>query len=192
LVAHVQRDFCFVQCFGDGVIVAIRHDGKLQAHNIQFQGGETGNVQLPYYLSYAISDSSRLAWRNGNVKKTVDSFLIDPEKGTYTSQAPIDGTTDQPETYFAFSRGQYKAVLLFSDGLSSFVETVRSATSVTKKAIPFQDVLLKMGRFNNFNGEFIRRRVTRFFKDVEALASPWSHEDDFSVGGIYLGENVNG
>jgi len=160
----------WIQVIGDGVLGFINNDDSLDIIDIEYPSG------APWYLSYSLN------------KEREDKYI---EK--YGTKAIIsstkDGTiTEQKERfqYFYVDRLAYKAILLMSDGVKSFTKKVVSDSSKGNVPITYHEVLKELLAFKGYQGEFIKRRVKRFIKDMPKLG--WENYDDVSVAGIYLGE----
>ena len=71
---------------------------------------------------------------------------------------------------------------VFSDGVFAF----KRPTEVGGwEQIPWEEVVRELTAFKTYKGEFVKRRMKRFFKDAEKRG--WRWDDDVSVAAIYFG-----
>lgn len=75
-------------------------------------------------------------------------------------------------------------VAIASDGLSSFQRRAGGAF----EAVPATAVVEHVFAFKNFTGVFVTRRLRRFLTS-EAPSLGWHHDDDLSVGAIFIPES---
>lgn len=163
---------------GDGVVVARRRDGGLEAYLVSFRHG------APAYLSYKL-DGARMegylaqtedAVRTVQVYKIAsdyDDVRADDEKIKF---GMLPGTLTFPTTY-------YETVFLMSDG----VETFQRIEDGAPKGVELMDVVRELAAIKGFKGQFVRRRAKKFLHKT-CRANDWQHSDDVSVAAIYMGE----
>jgi hypothetical protein len=84
---------------------------------------------------------------------------------------------------YEIDNSQYIAVLLLSDGVHSFQKKV-IGTGKTYEMVEMRDVIGQMVKFKSWNGDFVKRRMKRFIKQMVELG--WENTDDVSMAGLYL------
>lgn len=163
-----------VSVMGDGAVVAVKHCGIIEIHNIEYPSG------APCYPSYLTNQDEHKAY--------LDEFGGERyvEVSEYDETGILLESALQDQNYYTgpyerfFDYGRYKFVLLLSDGVSSFV---RQNDAGIKESVPLIDIALQLVAIKSFKGEFIKRRAKRFLK--EAAKKGWEHYDDFSVAALY-------
>ncbi len=163
--------------WGDGVIGAIRRDGVQEYSVIRYPSG------APPYLNYLASDkrSAQYKYRFGT-RYTITSYEVGREEPVTVKEG--DNNELLPHQ-FLFSCDTYAAFFLCTDGVESF--TVREADG-SVQPVPLATVMEHVLDSPNFYGEFIARNVRNYLLGRVAKKARWAHEDDLSVGGLYLGE----
>lgn len=175
LAAVKQGRYTRTYQLGDGVVAGRYRDGRIRYHTLKFGGNR------PYYLSYSL-DQARLDQFYEEAKTvTTVTNLYTPGQGW--GQA-VENTEDLGEFRLCrqhiFSDDEFEAVLLFSDGVESFMR------KGTTESIPLESVLEQVCAFKNYTGEFITRRCAAFLTRF-CVEQGWIHNDDFSCSGIYNG-----
>ncbi len=157
-------DNVFTYQTGDGVVVARRRDTeKLEYFSREYSGG------MPYYLSYLLSGSARARLeryeQEVRVKSNVNNIC-----------ARVSPWLLRRE----FRKDEYDLVALLSDGAEAFHRS-------TGEMVPLESVLRETFAIKSFTGQFFGRRCARFLGTF-CKEQGWKHADDFSVAGIYLGD----
>lgn len=176
IVSNRSGEF-MVTCYGDGVVALGRHDGIIETYYVSYKEG------FPNYLSYRLSEerTERFNEKKGNYKEVTMELIqanAVPVKQRYRSSAVFD-------TYIGRA-DKYQWVAIMSDGVQSFMQKVTTGTSVTHEPVPAHEVIQELFAFKNFQGTFVKRRVSRFLESCRDRN--WTHGDDLSVGVVYLGD----
>lgn len=163
--------------WGDGVIGAIRRDGVREYSVIRYPSG------APPYLNY-LADSARLdRYRQKfGTRYTITSYEVGKEEPVSVKEG--DNRELCPHQ-FLFPCDTYAAFFLCTDGVESF--TSREADG-SVQPVPLPMVMGHILTIPNFNGEFVARNVRNYLLGRVARKARWTHEDDLSVGGLYLGD----
>jgi hypothetical protein len=158
---------------GDGLIAWRKRDGTWFFNQISF------GSNAPRYLSYQLSLELERQHREMSPTVTVTTGLLVTggkwELSTTTS--PIAGVPPIECQYI--SRNDCDLAIVFSDGVESFLDA-------TGTPVPVTDILDELLAFKGIQGQFVARRCGRFLKLCAERG--WTHSDDLSVAGIYLGE----
>jgi hypothetical protein len=93
-------------------------------------------------------------------------------------------TTKVAEQKTEFNSSLYDLVLLMSDGVESFQ---RKNEKGILEPVPMIEVIEQILKLKGMKGEFLKRRCNKFFNKF-CQQNGWQNNDDFSVAGIYLGE----
>ncbi len=164
-------------CYGDGLVVLGRQDGRLEVCMVTFA------ASFPRYVSYLRDDTRQAQWKAqpGNEKRVTRWTLgpegVETEETCRSERAFENWTGDAADYHFA-------AVL--SDGAQSFVQTQETETSRTTQAVPIPDVLASLVAFKGSRGQFVQRRAQGFWKECQARQ--WQHSDDMALAVVWLGE----
>ena len=184
LMAFVKDNNVYVRCYGDGVITFINNENEITSFVIDYESG------APYYLNYLLDSKRKEIYlastgslRSGNLGYSLEKIPVSSKH----AHVPIFGDYSIPSDHFCITAAinDLKAVLLTSDGLSSFTELSIGETSKIQEQISLEEVARELFAFKNYNGVFIQRRVQRFIQDI--TERHWQNNDDVSIAGIYLG-----
>jgi len=171
---------------GDGFLVGRKRYGGYTLILSEYPSG------APRYPSYDLDPVRRARYvqEYGDVqgldaqKNFVHRItIIEDGKITSVTDHPIEDVESKPYRCL-FEALEYDMVLLLSDGAQSFHRPVGSNGATEN--VPYLEVIEEMLAVKGFAGEFIVRRARAFLK--KAASKGWSHDDDFSVAAIYLGE----
>jgi|SaaInl4_150m_RNA_FD_contig_51_600769_length_3050_multi_6_in_0_out_0_2 hypothetical protein len=159
MCAMVVEDQILVRVFGDGSIIQIMKDGRVQIMNYSYA------ENAPFYLSYLKSSE--------DVEKYLKKFSPYVFEKRYFAGVNMYNNNIPVNKPFQINipKKDVKAVLIASDGIESFsgdfadniVEVVNEFTS-----------------FKNIKGEFVKRRSNKAIKKLG------THYDDISIGGFYF------
>jgi hypothetical protein len=161
---------------GDGVIAQRYRNGNWAYNSIAFENN------APRYLSYLLSQAASEQHHALVSKVTVTRGLLIPgHPWRLTSiDYPLDASA--PVDGWSTDRGEVDLVLLFSDGVESFLDAKH-------EEVPLTQILDEIIAFKNLSGQFLARRCARFLNKTCAERG-WTHSDDFSVAGLYLGDGT--
>ena len=163
IISFVYNDIIHTFVYGDGFIISIDKENKVEFTEIQFKNN------APYYLSakvlYPSIYQSHVVEPNMIIKKSSCEEMI------FNSDHPL---------YFEHDINKYKCIMIASDGLGSF----RNYSSENHPST--QEVITNLCGIKNYNGEFIQRRVGRMLSDY--AKNSIYHYDDLSVAGISIYE----
>lgn len=161
---------------GDGVIVIRGRDNVLHYATVHYDGN------APRYPRHKLSAEMCQSHARISPGATFSEGKRESNVWTMPSSIWVANSVNQ-EAFdihtWSVPDDDYDLVLLFSDGIESFVDATGSAIGV-------ESVLDEFCNFKGFAGEFIQRRANAFLKDC-ALRG-WKHQDDLAVAGIYLGD----
>ena len=159
--------------YGDGFLVLIP---KNEQYSLQIQEIEFAPDNMPFYLSYTVEPLRLQSYHDRKVSKFFNATQHDPSKYYWEDEYAYDWPT-----HLSFSMNDYKAVMMFSDGLKSFIKQ----DPTNREIIPIVDVIEGLVSFKNIKGKFIQRRVSKALKKLEK--DNISHYDDLSIG-AYINE----
>jgi hypothetical protein len=168
-----------VGCSGDGVVALKSRDGDLDVYSISFTAG------YPRYPSYA-SQPDRLGGferLENNIKEVTHYQMLSGPQGLVELRRYA--SSDSTELFTGYN-DEYQFVAVFSDGIHSFVEVANTRTNKSVARVGLERLLPELLSFKGFAGAFVRRRLNRFLEMCQA--KNWRHQDDLSVGVVYMGE----
>lgn len=185
LVAHEQDDGNVrVLAYGDGVILAIRQDGQIEAWEIDMAG-------YPGYLSYFLSADRMQEYLATAGSRTVRHWVNGELQGSdaVDLQVRVNQTSSGPMISYGsmglsrtFSPDTYKCVMVATDGAMSF------RTMDTQQPVLLPDVLPHMADIRSPTGEFMLRS-SRFFMERTCPKLGWRALDDYGVAAIWMGDS---
>ena len=149
-------------CHGDGAFAIRGKDGRITCADITALDG------YPRYLNYLTNPARR---------RTVESGS--PTVVTMNGSLTLFSSPAVEPFCYAFDNELLDCIVLFSDGVKSFVDADR-------QPVPYQDVIHELMDFKHMTGEFVQRRMQKFLKS--AAKRGWTHYDDLSMAAIYLGK----
>jgi hypothetical protein len=161
---------------GDGVVAWRRRNGTWFFHQVAF-----GN-NAPRYMSYSLSPD--LEAQHAALSKTVTVRVGARGPGSADTWDVAEDTRpimDLPsiECWY-LQRNDTDLALMFSDGIESFQDAQGCP-------VPLEEVLNELTAIKGLHGQFLARRCGKFISKTCAERG-WTHADDFSAAGIYLGE----
>lgn len=159
-------------CFGDGMFIMLRDDGRIEVTDIEYPSG------APYYLSYQLDSDRREAYiKEYGLKRIVREYIVGLDGEIDSSYESID---KEGETFIITGSTKHQhTILALSDGISSFQKLSEGRLSDINQ----QDILRKLVDFKGFKGQFIKRRMKRFLKNC--ATDGWQHLDDLSMAGVH-------
>lgn len=182
-------------CYGDGVIAIKMKNGDTMIINIEY----TDNY--PFYVNYLFDKTGRFRdWEENHNHKKV-TFSVIKENGEVeiilenchkSPRIGYDGMevgilrVQSLRTMIEITTAEAESVILMSDGVQSFYQTITSGTSKHNEKVFHHNVLKELLSFKSYNGKFVQRRMNKFIKACKR--NDWSHSDDISIATIYLGE----
>jgi hypothetical protein len=157
---------------GDGVIAFRYRNGTIKYMRRSFEKG------MPGYLNYHIK--SQVQKDYFSQAKTFTEYYGEKINGTYieTSQTFPNTTIDLSYYNILLDKNEIDLVLLFSDGVESFVDSNNDPVS-------FDQILEIIIDLPRMSGQFITRSCNYLLKRY-CIEKKWQHQDDFSCAGIYL------
>jgi serine/threonine protein phosphatase PrpC len=160
---------------GDGVFVTRNRDGLVNYTYKEFEQG------MPAYLNYQIKTSAQEDYLSHAKTYTETYGVKDKEGYTKDSEQMSNHSIQSSYSRLSLLREEIDLVLLFSDGIQSFVD------SKTNQPVPFEQVLDVILDLPRMTGQFVTRSCNYLLKK-HCLENGWVHHDDFSCAGIYLPE----
>lgn len=162
-----------VRLWGDGVVIAVRHTGEVEAVVVNYDEG------APPYMCYKKDPQEIQAYRKLSQDGAhTTTFLLD---GQVTGKS--SGTNPDLEPLaLEYSPDLYKVVAVCSDGLMSAYGPSGS--------VPVEDLVTVLGSLPNTSGEFIVRKLrnglSKHMKKIGAV-----HADDVSMAAVVLDGGVS-
>lgn len=132
---------------GDGVLVARRHDGLVEAWAIEHPDA------APAYLSYLV-DPERLATYLSCHGERVVTHYVDGERASVT-ETHVAGAPYAMS--WAFESERYASVAVMSDGVAALRDGDR-------RPVPIGEALATLMSFKRLRGRFVRRRLRAAIK----------------------------
>jgi len=162
LIAWITDSHVSVFVYGDGFVIA-KHRDETRPRIMEI----SLESNAPYYLSYQLDkERNHLYGMEMQGKKIVRSL------GNGLDES-ISLAYDAPVQYH-FSMQEFSAVLIASDGLSSFAGSSGS--------VPASDLISEFTAFRNYAGEFLKRRAKRVISGCEKKSLVQT--DDVSLAAI--------
>lgn len=178
LTATVAGGVAHLSMSGDGAAFWRERDGVCTLVTVEFKHG------APAYPSYVLDNKRYDAYR-----KLSDDGLR--TVSTYTSHgadqfALIDTREESgmEPLVFQLPAQDVDLVAVASDGLGSFQRRLNGAFEGVQAATVAHHAFA----FKNYAGSFVTRRIRRLLSS-EAQAMGWHHDDDLSVGAIFIPES---
>lgn len=157
--------FCNIYMYGDGSVIVIPKNEEPYIIKHEF------SYNAPYYLSsrFLYPEQFKEEFSNSILTKIITNFHI----CNFPFDTPI---------IYKFKLSHLKALMISSDGIHSFID------KKTKMLMSDDEILKELTKFKNFNGEFIKRRITRMIADYEK--NNISHYDDISISGFSITQDL--
>jgi len=157
---------------GDGVLVYRNRDGSVEYTRRKFDSG------MPGYLNYQIKTDASETYLS-KVKKYTEYYGTKIDNDWIENSQEFDNVSVHSSfSMFNLYKDDTDLVLLFSDGIESFVDSKNNP-------VPLGDVLDVVLDMPKMNGKFITRSCNYLLKR-HCAEKGWVHTDDFSCAGIYL------
>lgn len=165
------QNFFKIIIYGDGCIIFKRPNNFHSSISIEHK------PNAPYYLSYKLNHGRNKLYHQMKVtKKILYDVSFEKNPPVYSERAydlPFEFDLDLDK------KEDYTCVFLCTDGLESFLN---GATKVTKEEL--NNIKDEFFAFKTTNGEFLKRRIPRALKSLEAFGI--THYDDLTIGAILL------
>jgi hypothetical protein len=156
---------------GDGFIFSKDTEGVITAHEINFE------KNAPFYLSYELSEERMNLYKDLNQSIEITEY----KKYTNSSFERYDSCLLQWDAInWNYNAKNYDYIGIASDGLNSFLRGNRG------EKIRVEEVLDNLFDFKTFKGDFVKRRVNVFLKEMNK--KDYIHYDDISIACLYLGD----
>ena len=174
-----KNRYC-IKFFGDGVAAIGFKDGSIDIVSIEYPSG------YPFFINYYLDEGRFKQWMEYANDCTLKKYSIIENKCKIhcVSCAKLVNNISSP--YLMGSTKNLKFISIMSDGVSSFSKLLVNETSKTTKNVPLEEVLPRILAFKNYQGEFVKRRLQRFLKDIKK--DSWQHNDDLSMATIHVGD----
>lgn len=154
---------------GDGVVVARRHDGRLEAWSVEHPDS------APAYLSYLLEPERLARYLEHHGERRLTHWVDGERLGvteTHVARAPYAMS-------WTFERDRYASVAVMSDGVGALRDEDR-------RRVPLPEALAVLLDFKRLRGRFVLRRLRAAIKrrclelgddlSMAALASPHAPE----------------
>jgi hypothetical protein len=173
LMAAEKNGIISLAMTGDGVFVTRNRSGVLEYTRREFENG------MPAYLNYQIKTSAQEDYLSKATTYT-EYYGTKTESGYQEADNLLENSSVHSSyCRLTFFRKETDLILLFSDGIQSFVD------SNTNHPIPVGDVLDVILDLPRMSGQFLTRSCNYFLKK-HCVEKGWVHHDDFSCAGIYM------
>lgn len=158
-----------ISAFGDGAIIKIRNDNAIEFTYIEYPSG------APLYLNYYSNPKRFKAYTDefGLQRKIYNYVFTD----NIVTDFKVDTDCNGEGLTESGLCDDYKAILVTSDGISSFIGPNNTPIEITV-------LVRELCNFKSYKGEFIKRRMNGFKNYCEKEG--WKHTDDFSMAGIHI------
>jgi serine/threonine protein phosphatase PrpC len=162
---------------GDGYVVA--HNKKTDTLSVFAHTFDSG---APYYLYYSLDEALEKSYYEsfGLRPFFVDKAVIGKELTTSSAKMTLE---EARFVSYSFPMDEYDMVGIASDGLKSFVQQMKTNTSIQNKGVDYLEVLKELIDFKNATGQFVHRRCQRVMREFGMKGM--KHTDDFSMGVIH-------
>jgi len=182
-------------CYGDGVMAIKLKNKDTIVMSIEYVDG------YPFYVNYLFDKTGRYKdFQDNHDKRQVVFSVIKANGDVEVINNDCDATTrlryndtevgimrlTDHRTMIETISPEVESVIIMSDGVQSFYETITSGTSKHNEKVSYHDVLRELLSFKNYTGRFVQRRMNKFIKTCKR--NNWNHSDDISIAAIYLGE----
>jgi len=169
-----ESKYLSLSFIGDGVAAFERHDGSIQVYDVEFARN------APKYLAYRLKDSYRNQFHNifGNDRSVTIFDIIDGQKTNIEKSIDFNYNNYSDIKTFCINKTQFKNAVIFSDGVKSFSRD-------TGENVPLENIITDLVNFKCVNGNFVKRRVNRFYKNKQKQNI--NHYDDLAMAAIHLG-----
>jgi len=182
-------------CYGDGVIAIKMSNGDAFVVSIEYVDS------YPFYINYLYDETGRYKNWKANHNKLQVVFSVIKENGEVeilnescdsNTRIRYDGAevglirVQDRRIIVDTIDPEVESIIIMSDGVQSFYQTIISGTSKHNEKISYHDVLKELLNFKNYTGRFVQRRMNKFIKTC--IKNDWNHSDDISIAAIYLGE----
>lgn len=165
-----------VYVYGDGGIVFVSKDGKVDYVDFEYDSG------APYYMSYFLDPARNASYQqefNSKSCLNINSYS-DTGKSSLGVYTKFDESIYK-NCFFDLPADKYRAVAVVSDGVKSYTQGSEGET----KEIDRYEMAKRFGAFKNFVGKFVERRMNKI--RIENATDGIVHYDDISIAGIHLG-----
>jgi len=166
--------------WGDGVVIMDYLDKKGESKQLAIEINYSLNA--PFYLISDLSIYLESCRKKGVLEPRVfHTYYVFSEDGikkkeiTLPFMAPFE--FENTDTANEVSKDTLISVSICSDGVSSYIDE-------DKKGVKLDKVVPGLVRFKNTTGEFVKKRM--FFFNKEMRAKDWDHYDDISYGTIHF------
>jgi len=182
-------------CYGDGVIAVKLDNRDTLVINIEYIDN------YPFYINYLFDKTGRYKnWEvdhnqrivtfsvireNGDIEIINDNCDASTRLGYNGVEVGLIRVMDR-KTIVETIAPEVESIMVMSDGVHTFYQTVVSGTSKHNEIISYHDVLKELLNFKSYTGRFVQRRMNKFIKFCKK--NNWGYGDDISVAAIYLGE----
>lgn len=159
-----------VRVYGDGAILKLKYNGDIEFTLIEYPSG------APLYLNYYLDNRRFDRYKEQyGLQRKIFKYIIKSNELS-RSETTIDHT-GLPYIEDG-SNDDYKAIVVTSDGISSFVKSINKTKELVDPVIIAKAIM----DFKSVKGEFIQRRMNgfKYYCDINSI----KHTDDFSVAGI--------
>lgn len=162
---------------GDGHYILVHPDRSFSVHVLSY------TEPYPNYLSYALDKSAMEQREDMCVRYTLTThhYTRDGELVETNAQA----LADRPHTML-MPVTMLHAVIVGSDGLDTLVQFNDPLKLKHSQRVPNREVYADMFCFKNYQGEFIKRRMNRFFQDSRKTGRAFT--DDVALAGFSFRE----
>ncbi|MHA1169394.1 MAG: protein phosphatase 2C domain-containing protein [Candidatus Hodarchaeales archaeon] len=182
-------------CYGDGVIAVKLKNNVTLVISVEYTDS------YPFYINYLFDKTGRFKnWTADHNKRKVVFSAIKENGEVEVINNDCDSTTrlryneyevgiirvSDYRTMIETISPDVESIIILSDGVQSFYQTIITGTSKHNEKVTYHEVLKELLSFKNYTGRFVQRRMNKFIKTCKR--NDWNHSDDISIAAIYLGE----
>lgn len=174
MVLFSVYEYIYVYMYGDGVIIPFNSTDDASFLRTTY----TDNA--PYYLTYRIDVNRDMLYDSYAPTMSLEEITIYNQKVKQKlTHFEKETTPNYKEPFIkSFKMGEYKGVLIASDGIESFINENGEEHN-------FGEILIDLISFKNIKGEFIKRRMGSKKGLLNTFESKGiTHYDDISIGGF--------
>lgn len=179
LLAVIEDNKLQVKFYGDGVFSYQLKDNTIKIVQIEFANN------APYYLSYTLSTVRQRNYLEiFGGQKTITEYTVQ-DGLIINTEVKVVAYNECNE--YEFDVSDLKSFFLFSDGVETFHQVIKTETSKFTKDIPTVDSVLEIMNCPTF-GPFLEKKYTKMSEQYAKQGI--FHSDDLSVAAFLFQENL--
>lgn len=179
LVCFPLKDDFIVYIFGDGVIATHSYKKEIQIHDITYKNN------YPFYLAYEEDKEIETSYRQGlhygwgdNKNLAVWDGIKRNEKWEFIKNFNLSQQMPYGHSAYKFPIKDFKTITLFTDGISSFINSTGKKQSCI-------ELIPRFINYSKFKEEFVIKRAKNIIESLKKDTISYDHYDDFSMATIF-------